>query len=202
MSANKCYASLDFSFPMQILFTMMQMRNVHMMHMSLFRDAIFIMQVSHARVQMQNLSMMVPVHIFNRNANVFLQRWKCKNLVVQMPSNGYVLMQMLLVGISWCKCPPGAMMQMFWPRHQLFKNSLYFQNEASSALETKIFSRLDLSYFFDLRLPKKWWSLLENLQMRHWLEIRWSGLKRFISTIWLSNRGGLFPWFFWKNEFF
>ena len=27
-----------------------------------------------------------------------------KNLVVQMPSNGYVMMQMLLVGMSWCKC--------------------------------------------------------------------------------------------------
>ena len=38
---TKCYASLDFSFSMQMLFTRMQMRNVHMMHMSPFRDAIF-----------------------------------------------------------------------------------------------------------------------------------------------------------------
>ena len=64
MSANKCYASLDFPFPMQMLFTMMQMRNVHMVHMSLFKDAIFVMQMSHAGVQMQSLSMMVPAHIF------------------------------------------------------------------------------------------------------------------------------------------
>ena len=89
---TKCYASLDFSFSMQMLFTMMQMRNVHMMHMSRFKDAIFMMKMSHARVQMQSLSMMVPAHIFNRDANVSLQRWRCKNLVVQMSSNGYVMM--------------------------------------------------------------------------------------------------------------
>ena len=31
-----------------------------------------------------------------------------KCLVVQMPSNGHVMMQMLLVGMSWCKCSHGA----------------------------------------------------------------------------------------------
>ena len=61
--------------------------------------------MSHAGVQMQSLSMMVPAHIFNCDANVSLQRWRCKNLVVQMSSNGYVMMQMLIVGMSWCKCP-------------------------------------------------------------------------------------------------
>ena len=63
---------------MQMPFIKMQMRNVHMMHMSLFRDAIFMMQMSHAGVRMQSLSMMVPVHIFNRDAKVSLQRWRCK----------------------------------------------------------------------------------------------------------------------------
>ena len=82
----------------------MQMRNVHMMHMSSFRDATFMMRMSHTGVQMQSLSMMVPAHIFNRDANVSLQRWRCKNLVVQMSSNGYVMMQM-----SPCR---DAMMQM------------------------------------------------------------------------------------------
>ena len=157
---TKCYASLDFSFPMQMLFTRMQMRNVHMMHMSLFRDAIFMMQMSYARVRMQSLSMIGPAHIFNCDANVSLQRWRCKNLVVQMPSNGYVIMQMFLVRMSWCKCPLGDMQwrkcplvgmswrecplvgmqwmqmppcgyimtQMLWCKHNLFKNSLYFQN--------------------------------------------------------------------------
>ena len=75
---TKYYASLDFSFSMQMPFTRMQMRNVYMMHMSPFRGAIFMMQMSHAMVQMQHLSMMVPVHVFTRDANVSLQRWKCK----------------------------------------------------------------------------------------------------------------------------
>ena len=83
-------ASLDFfSFLMQMLFTRMQMQNVHMMHMSPFRDTIFMMQMSHARVQMQSLSMMVPVYIFNRDANVFLQGQRC-----EMSPCGYVMMQM------------------------------------------------------------------------------------------------------------
>ena len=62
--------------------------------MSLFRDAIFMMKMSHAGLQMQSLSMMVPAHIFNRDTNVSLQKWRCKNLVMQMSSNGYVMMQM------------------------------------------------------------------------------------------------------------
>ena len=48
------------------------MRNVHMMHMSPFKDAIFMMQMSHAGVRMQILSMMVLAHIFNRDTNVSL----------------------------------------------------------------------------------------------------------------------------------
>ena len=86
---TKCDASLDFLFPMLML---------------LDEDATAIfssmMQMSYAGVQMQSLSMMVSAHIFNCDANVSLQRWKCTNLVVQMPSNRYVMMQMLLVGMS------------------------------------------------------------------------------------------------------
>ena len=182
-------------------FTKMQMRNVHMMHMSLFRGAIFVMQMSHAMVQMQRLSMMVPAHIFNCDANVSLQGWRCKNFVVQMPPCRYAMMQMppcgyimiqmllgsmpwckcllesmpwceyplgsmswrecLLVGMQWmqmplwvcneCECPLGyamnanapcgyIMTRMLWCKHNLFKNSLYFQNEALSTPKTKIFS--------------------------------------------------------------
>ena len=110
----------------------------------------------------------------------------------------------LLESMPWCECPLGSMpwcecplvcmqwtqmhpygyimTQMLWCKHKLFKNSLYFQNEASSAPEIKIFSKLDLLFLkshliFDLRLPKNWWSLLENLQMKHWLGIWWSGSK-------------------------
>ena len=130
------------------------------------------MQVSYAGMKMQSLSMMVLVHIFNCDANVSLRRWRCKNLVVQMLSNGYVMMQMLLcryamMQMSFCRnvmmqMPPCryAMMLMFWCKHNLFKNSLYFQNEASSAPKTKIFSKLDLLFLkshilFDLRPPQK-----------------------------------------------
>ena len=75
---TKYDANLDFSFPMQMPFTKMQMRNVHVMHMSPFRGAIFMMQMSHAMVQMQHLPMMVPAHVFTCDANVFLPRWRCK----------------------------------------------------------------------------------------------------------------------------
>ena len=67
------------------------MQNVHMMHMSPFRGAIFMMQMSHAMVQMQRLSMMQMSPYRYGDA-------KC--LVVQMPFNGHVMMQMLLVGMS------------------------------------------------------------------------------------------------------
>ena len=48
------------------------MQNVHIVHMSLFRDAIFMMQMSHVRMKMQNLSMMMPVHIFKSRCKCFL----------------------------------------------------------------------------------------------------------------------------------
>ena len=51
---TKCDASLDCLFLMQMPFIKMQM------------------QMSHAMVQMQRLSMMVPAYIFTRDANVFL----------------------------------------------------------------------------------------------------------------------------------
>ena len=52
----------------------MQVRNVRMMHLFPFKDAIFMMRMSHAMVQMQRLPMMVPAHVFTRDANVSLQR--------------------------------------------------------------------------------------------------------------------------------
>ena len=99
---TKCYASLDFSFPMQMLFTKMQMRNVHMMHMSPFRDAIFMMQMSHAEVEMQSLFMMMLVRTF--------KLW-CKCLLTEMEmrqfSNGYVMVQISL----WACNDANALMQ-------------------------------------------------------------------------------------------
>ena len=75
---TKCYASLDFFILDANAFYKDADANVHMMHMSPFRGAIFMMKMSHAMVQMQHLSMMMPVHVFTRDANVSLQRWRCK----------------------------------------------------------------------------------------------------------------------------
>ena len=77
-----------------------------------------------------------------------------------------------LVGMQWMQMPPCGyiMTWMLRCKHKLFKNSFYFQNEASTTPETKIFSKLDLLFLkghllFDLRLPRKnWWSLLEILE--------------------------------------
>ena len=111
----------------------------------------------------------------------------CRYVMMQMPPYGCVMMRMS----AW-EC---AMMRMFWCKHNLFKNSRYFQNKTSSAPETKIFSKLDLLFLknhllFDLRLLKNWWTV-RNLRIGHLLEIWWFGSKDLFSQIWLSN--GMFP---------
>ena len=73
--------------------------------MSLFRDAIFLMQMSYVRVQMQSLPMMVSTHVFKSDVNVSLQGWRWKNLVVHMSSNGYVMMRMPLFGYVVMQMP-------------------------------------------------------------------------------------------------
>ena len=154
-------------------------------------------------MKMQSLFMMMPAHIFNRDARVSLQGWRCKFLVVQVPSNGHVMKQMLLVGMSWCKCPIGACydanarlgmqwMQMFPWEYAMMQNTLlqtqfikkfllFSKRGFHNAWNQNIFT-LDLLFMkshllFDLRLPKNWWLLLENLWMGHLLEIWWSGSK-------------------------
>ena len=99
-----------------------------------------------------------------------------------------------------------VMMQMFWCKHKSFKNSLYFQNEASSALETKIFSRLDLllpksHLFFLLKAPKKWWSLLEIFEWGIDLESDDLAQKIYLHKL-VEQKGDAFKSFFWKNESF
>ena len=128
---------------------------------------------------------MAPARVFTCDANVSLQRWRCKNLVVQMSSNGYVMMRML-----WCK-------------HNLFKNSFYFQNEASSTPETKIFSKLDLlfmksHFLFDLRLPKNWWSLLEISEWDIDLESDDLAQKDYFHNLVQQRGWHIFKALFWK----
>ena len=82
-----------------------------------------------------------------------------------------------LLGMQWMQMPPCGytMTRMLWCKHNLFKNSFYFQNEASTTPETKIFSNsiyYEKSSSFWLKAPKKnWWLLLGNLRMGHLLEI-------------------------------
>ena len=129
--------------------------------------------------------------------------------------------------MPWCECPLGSMprcecplghvmMQMLWCRHNLFKNSLYFQNEAFSATEIKnifkswfIISRKVIFLFFFLfwlKAPKKLVIIVRNLRIGHLLEIWWSGSKDLFSQIWLSKEmahfHGLFleKWILWKSS--
>ena len=102
---TKMWCKSRFLSSMQMLFTMMQMRNVHMMHMFPIRGAIFMMQMS--------LWDGANAKFIHDSASAHIELWcKCllteiemQNLVVQMPSNGYVMTQMLLVGMSRCECP-------------------------------------------------------------------------------------------------
>ena len=116
-----------------------------MMHMSPFRDVIFMMQMSHAGVRMQSLSMMVPMHIFNCDANVSLQRWRYKNLVVQMPSNGYVMMQMsfcrdVMIQISLCGY---VIMRMYPCRYAMNANApLCVYHDMSALMQTQFIQKV------------------------------------------------------------
>ena len=82
---TKCDASLDFFFPMLMLLD----KNANVIF-------LFKMQMSYAGMKMHSLFLMMPAHIFNRDARVSLQGWRCKFLVVQMPSNEHVMMQMFM----------------------------------------------------------------------------------------------------------
>ena len=119
----------------------------------------------------------------------------------------------LLESMPWCKCPFVGMPLcecpfvsischgMLWCKHNLFKNFFYFQNEASTTPETKIFSKLDLLSMkshlpFDLRLPKK---LVTTIRKSlngafTWNLMIW--LKRLIFTIWLSKEMACFQGLF------
>ena len=89
------------------------------------------------------------------------------------------------------------MTRMLWCKHNSFKNFLYFQNEASSTLETKIFSKLDLLFMkshllFYLRLPKNWWSVLEISEWGIDLESDDLAQKIYFHN-WVEQKGGTFP---------
>ena len=105
-----------------------------------------------------------------------------------------------------------AMMQMFWRKHNLFKNSLCFQNQSFlSAWNKNIFESWFIipkksSSFFDLRLPKKLVITVRNLRMGHWLRIWWSDSKDLFSQFSWAKRWQVSKAFFlekrilWKSS--
>ena len=99
-------ANLDFFlFLMQMPFIEMQMQNIHMMHMFSFQRCN-----SWCKCLMQGCRCKVYSWWRQRTYLIVMQMSSCRDvdikcLVVQMPFNGYVMMQMLLVGMPWCQCP-------------------------------------------------------------------------------------------------
>ena len=138
--------------------------------------------MSHVRVQMQSLSMMVLVHIF--------KPW-CKCLLVGMP-----WYKCPLVSMPWCECSDVNIIYS--------KISFIFKTRLSSVPETQnIFKNLIyyswkvifLFIFFDLKLSKNWWSLLENLQRGIDLESGGLAQQIYFHNL-VEQRGGSFPWSF------
>ena len=129
----------------------------------------------------------------NHDANVSLQRWRCK---------------CLLMGMSWCKCP---FIRMPWCKcfdaNTIYSKILHvFEIKASLAPKTKIFSNLDLlfleksSFFFLLKAPKKLVITVRNLRIGHLLEIWWSGSKDLFSQFGWAKRWHVSNAFFWKTN--
>ena len=84
---------------------------------------LFMMQMSHAGMKMQSLFMMMLAHAFKLWCKCLLTK-----MGMRMSSDGYV------------------MMQMFWPRHKLFKNSFIFKMRFPQRLKPKMFSKVDLLF--------------------------------------------------------
>ena len=80
-----------------------------------------------------------------------------------------------LVGMSWCKCSCRyVMMQTQFIQKFLLFSKRGFLN-AQNICKTWFIIPEKSSFFFYLRLPKNWWSLLEISEWGYWLGIRWSG---------------------------
>ena len=88
-------ANLDFLFLMQMPFIKMQMQNAHMMHMFSFQRCNF----HDADVLCSDENMKFIHDGTSAHIQIAMQMSTCKDgdakyLVVQMPSSGYVMMQM------------------------------------------------------------------------------------------------------------
>ena len=116
----------------------------------------------------------------------------------------------LLAGMPWCKCP---IVDMSWCKcldaNIIYSKILFvFKIKASSTFEKYFqilichFSKSHLLPFFLFMAPKKLVITVRNPQMGCWLKIKWSGLERFISTIWLRKWVARLKPFSRKNKFF
>ena len=136
-------------------------------------------------MEMQNLVVQMP-----SNGYVMTQNTSCRDVTMRMPPCGCAMMQMSSCGY--------IMTQMLWCNHNLFKNSFYFQSEASSVPEIQIFSKLNLFFpkshlLFYLRLPKKLVITVRNLWMG---ALTWNSddlaQKIYFHNL-VEQKGGLFP---------
>ena len=138
---TKCYASVDFSFSVQMLF--------------LYAKCSYDAHVSFQRYNFHDAD--VPCDGANATfihdgASARIYPW-CKCLLTEMEMQNVLWCKCLLMGMSWCTCPFGyammrmsscryVMMQMLWCRHNSFKNSLYFQTRLPQRLKPKYFQNL------------------------------------------------------------
>ena len=147
---------------------------------------------------------------------------------MQMPSNGYVMMQMLLVGMSWCKCPFGACHDANAPCKDAMnaKARLGMQWMQMSPWEYAMMQMLWCKHnFFQkfLLFSKqgffsawnqnifKIWFIIPEKSSSFWLKapknlvitVRNLRMGYWLRTWWSgSNEWHVFKAFFWKNEFF
>ena len=105
------------------------------------------MQFSWCRYPMQGCGCKVYPWWCQRTCLIVMQMSPCRDvdakcLVVQMPSNGYVMMQMLFVGVPWCECP---FVGMSWCKCPFGANTNYskipfiFKTRLSQSLKPKYF---------------------------------------------------------------
>ena len=196
----KCDTSLDFSSLMQMLPTKMKMFIWCTCLLTNMQMQISMMQISHYRdANTISLRYKFPYRNVNAkfihdDANAPLRRCRCKSLFFDI--------KISLASMAWRKC------FFSWCKCNLTKNSFYSPNRGflgawnQNAFKNQFFflrlfffilERLECPvhhscpknmFYFDLRLPQKLVITVTNLRMGYQFEIRWSGLRRFISTVW------------------
>ena len=126
MNANKMSCKSRFLSLMQMLFDK-------------DANAIFMMQVSYVGMKMQSLSMMRSVHIFKSWCKCFLVE-----VEMQKSHGANALLWVCYDANAFCR---DFMMQMLWCKHNLFKNSLCFQNQGFLGVWNQKYFQILICYF-------------------------------------------------------